>query len=1100
MSMLAERKRKTKYSLNPRGNQWVQDSNKFGQKLLEKMGWKHGKGLGAKEDGITEHVKVSYKNDSKGMGYKGNDDQWTEHEDKFAALLSSLTGETDSKVVSVSSLEKKSQSSRARVHYKKFTRGKDLSRYSEKDLASIFGKRSLKEEKEVAANTEKAEEKHTHLTNNDYLINSGSMADYFKSKLSNFNKATMKSDSESESEISNSFGFGFKGEAVPNQEKTTFVSYVAERKRKAEDEEFSPKKKAKKEITQEQGQGVSNPAFNPLSTPVKLERHILETIEESVNEEILEASTEPGDLDNSLDQNIKKKRKSKKKDTNSEREENTEHSSENITVNHALDDSVQESSENGYAEKKKKSKSKDKPLVEENPFEVKLKKKQSTMFAVENSQFHDTEEPSLTDNNENIKDNPYELKTKKKKSKYAIENPSFDPNKNTNSGLAEVQENPYEVKVKNKKKKYENQCNFDSSLEPNVADEVQENPYEVKIKRKKAKPLSKNSSFDMNSDPVTQNGIDNCTFDPSIRSNVADEIQENPYEVKIKRKKAKSISKNSSFDMNSDPVTQNGIDNCTFDPSIEPNVADEVQENPYEVKIKKKKAKSVSKNSSFDMNSDPVTQNGIDNCTFDPSIEPNIGDEIQENPYEVKIKRKKAKSISKNSSFDMNSDPVTQNGIDNCTFDPSIEPNVADEVHENPYEVKIKKKKAKSVSKNSSFDMNSDPVTQNGIDNCTFDPSIEPNIGDEIQENPYEVKIKRKKAKSAQNFDENINSVSENGIDNCTFDSGIEKENEEIHESPYEVKIKKKKAKLANKDSSFDTLSISKNGIDNCTFDPSLDPNDAEQVQENPYEVKIKKKKTEFAIENPCFDANSDSPPANSTVDEENPYEVKIKKKKIKQMSDDATSLENQNKNSILELEEKKKRKQIEAVSNPSLKPDDNNIPISNDIVVDDQLMLNVAVIPVPVQDETPHSVRRKKSVRFSNVNQEVIIPNETTNGIDNQCFDEQKNMLDENMQFISKTLDRFEAEIENDLNEEKQLMIGEVGNPSGNDQKLPDGTVKLKFKHANLGSKTPMYHLDKTGAKKSYKHLIKGDIVLHFKETNLHQIPGYGAKKETFV
>lgn len=30
------------------------------------MGWQQGKGLGAKESGITEHVKVSYKNDTQG--------------------------------------------------------------------------------------------------------------------------------------------------------------------------------------------------------------------------------------------------------------------------------------------------------------------------------------------------------------------------------------------------------------------------------------------------------------------------------------------------------------------------------------------------------------------------------------------------------------------------------------------------------------------------------------------------------------------------------------------------------------------------------------------------------------------------------------------------------------------------------------------------------------------------------------------------------------------------------------------------------------------------------------------------------------------------
>lgn len=34
--------------------------------MLEKMGWQHGKGLGANENGITEHIKISYKSDSQG--------------------------------------------------------------------------------------------------------------------------------------------------------------------------------------------------------------------------------------------------------------------------------------------------------------------------------------------------------------------------------------------------------------------------------------------------------------------------------------------------------------------------------------------------------------------------------------------------------------------------------------------------------------------------------------------------------------------------------------------------------------------------------------------------------------------------------------------------------------------------------------------------------------------------------------------------------------------------------------------------------------------------------------------------------------------------
>lgn len=34
--------------------------------MLEKMGWQQGKGLGRNENGVTENVKISYKNDSQG--------------------------------------------------------------------------------------------------------------------------------------------------------------------------------------------------------------------------------------------------------------------------------------------------------------------------------------------------------------------------------------------------------------------------------------------------------------------------------------------------------------------------------------------------------------------------------------------------------------------------------------------------------------------------------------------------------------------------------------------------------------------------------------------------------------------------------------------------------------------------------------------------------------------------------------------------------------------------------------------------------------------------------------------------------------------------
>ncbi|XP_006028211.1 PIN2/TERF1-interacting telomerase inhibitor 1 isoform X2 [Alligator sinensis] len=150
MAMLAEPRRKQKWSVDPRNSAWSQDDSKFGQKMLEKMGWSKGKGLGAQEQGSTEHIKVQVKNNTLGLGAAiSYEDNWIAHQDDFNQLLAELNssygqGETESPAnepKKTFSLEEKSKSSRKRVHYMKFAKGKDLSSRSEEDLSCIFGKR-----------------------------------------------------------------------------------------------------------------------------------------------------------------------------------------------------------------------------------------------------------------------------------------------------------------------------------------------------------------------------------------------------------------------------------------------------------------------------------------------------------------------------------------------------------------------------------------------------------------------------------------------------------------------------------------------------------------------------------------------------------------------------------------------------------------------------------------------------------------------------------------------------------------------------------------------------------------------------------------------
>ncbi len=117
--------------------------------MLAKMGWEEGKGLGAKLQGNPEFVRVKYKSDADGFGYEDRNDQWTKNEDGFNKLLSSLNQqqtEVDDASRSIKSLEEQSKQSRVRVHYHKRIACKDLSKRSAKDLANIFGKKSLVEE------------------------------------------------------------------------------------------------------------------------------------------------------------------------------------------------------------------------------------------------------------------------------------------------------------------------------------------------------------------------------------------------------------------------------------------------------------------------------------------------------------------------------------------------------------------------------------------------------------------------------------------------------------------------------------------------------------------------------------------------------------------------------------------------------------------------------------------------------------------------------------------------------------------------------------------------------------------------------------------
>ncbi|XP_069872887.1 PIN2/TERF1-interacting telomerase inhibitor 1 isoform X2 [Dipodomys merriami] len=126
-------RRKQKWAVDPRNTAWSNDDSKFGQRMLEKMGWSKGKGLGAQEQGATDHIKVQVKNNHLGLGAtNNNEDNWIANQDDFNQLLAELSSHhgqetadsSDHKEKKSFSLEEKSKISKNRVHYMKFTKEK----------------------------------------------------------------------------------------------------------------------------------------------------------------------------------------------------------------------------------------------------------------------------------------------------------------------------------------------------------------------------------------------------------------------------------------------------------------------------------------------------------------------------------------------------------------------------------------------------------------------------------------------------------------------------------------------------------------------------------------------------------------------------------------------------------------------------------------------------------------------------------------------------------------------------------------------------------------------------------------------------------------
>jgi len=185
MVSLNEKRSKIRYVVQNKTD-WVDDGNKFGKRMLEKMGWQSGVGLGKNEDGMTEHIDLKYKANLKGVGFVNGkyDDTWIAHSQSFDSVLQQLQqSHPSSPSSSLHDFNQTVQQTKTRFNYKKQSSGKDLSSRTNDELDCIFGWNKSNQKNLDQTKQHSDEEKESETTSdNPYITSNKSMHDYFKEK------------------------------------------------------------------------------------------------------------------------------------------------------------------------------------------------------------------------------------------------------------------------------------------------------------------------------------------------------------------------------------------------------------------------------------------------------------------------------------------------------------------------------------------------------------------------------------------------------------------------------------------------------------------------------------------------------------------------------------------------------------------------------------------------------------------------------------------------------------------------------------------------------------------------------------------------------
>ena len=141
-----------KNDVDTRNEAWAKDKSSFGHRMLAKMGWEEGKGLGKNKQGTVNNLRAVKRAESLGIGATTDlhgDEGFHVTKNNFLGVLERLKQEHDTgKMDKKKKKKRKKKDSEGLIlaqnrvnagHARKMRESKDLSKKSKEDMAAIFG-------------------------------------------------------------------------------------------------------------------------------------------------------------------------------------------------------------------------------------------------------------------------------------------------------------------------------------------------------------------------------------------------------------------------------------------------------------------------------------------------------------------------------------------------------------------------------------------------------------------------------------------------------------------------------------------------------------------------------------------------------------------------------------------------------------------------------------------------------------------------------------------------------------------------------------------------------------------------------------------------